>query len=104
MTDKEMIEEFIDTKRTEEEKMTIDFAKAILDYEIQKKLINNDIKDIKKEAKVNGIQVKSIMKVINDLKKAMKVSEMEQIENENIRALLIEDSDIKFKIETLIND
>jgi uncharacterized protein (UPF0335 family) len=102
-TDAEMVEEFITDKQDFETQMTLDFAKAILDCELQKKTIGEDIKDIKAEAKENGIQVQYVMKAVKALKAEMKADELEKREHESMMELLLEDSDIRFKIENLIS-
>ena len=82
MSDLEMINNFIETKKTDEERLTLDFAKQILDYDIQKKRIGEDIKDIKKEAKANGISVAQVIKVVKVLKQETKIDSLEKKEFE----------------------
>jgi uncharacterized protein (UPF0335 family) len=104
MSEKElqMIEDFIETKRSAEEQMVIDFAIAILDCELQKKRISEDISDIKKEAKANGAQVNNIMKALKELKDELKIDDLNKRENSNILSIIGENSDVKFKIHQLI--
>jgi len=102
-SEEEMIEDFIETKKTHEEELTLQFAKAILDCELQKKEIGEDIKEIKSEAKENGIMVQQVMKAVKTLKQEIKTDELEKRETENLYDLLVEDSDIIFKIESLLS-
>ena len=107
MSDKEkelkMIEDFIVNKKSAEEQLVIDFAIAILDCELQKKRISEDIIDIKKEAKANGAQVNHIMKALKALKDELKQDELNKLESTNALSILNENSDIKFKIHQLLS-
>lgn len=98
----EMINEFIEEKHDFETQMTIDFAKAILDCELQKKRVGEDIKDIKAEAKENGIQIQHVMKALKAIKDELKADELEKRENEAMYDLLLQDPDIRFKAESLL--
>ncbi len=100
--DQKMIEDFVEKKRTEEEKITLEFAKAILDCEIQKKEIAENIKDIKSEAKDRGVQVQQIMKVVKQLKDSLKESKTLKDDLSDLSDILMSDSDFKFKLEQLI--
>ena len=101
-TDEEMINSFIEAKKSEEENLTLQFAEEILNHELQKKEINGFIKDIKKDAKSNGILVSQVMNAIKVLKKEMKISELEKNEEELVLTLLENDISIKNKIAKLI--
>jgi uncharacterized protein (UPF0335 family) len=100
-TQAEMVEEFITEKKDHETKLTLDFAKAILDCEIQKKDIADTVKDIKAEAKAEGILVKQVMKAVTSIKNAKKLTDLEKAEHDDMVELLSSDSDIMFKMETL---
>jgi uncharacterized protein (UPF0335 family) len=101
-TQKEMVDEFITDKQEFDEQQTIDFAKAILDCEIQKKEIADTIKDIKAEAKVVGVQVQQVLKSVKDIKAYYKMSDVDRQDNEDMKDILNQDADIRFKIETLM--
>jgi uncharacterized protein (UPF0335 family) len=103
-TDAEMVDEFIVTKVDFETKTTLEAANAILDCELKKKLIAEEIKDIKTEAKVNGVQVQQITKAIKAIKTNMKRSDIEKRDDETMYDLLLENADIRFKIENLNSD
>ena len=100
-THDEMVKEFITEKKDHETQVTIDFAKAILDCEIQKKEITDTVKDIKAEAKAEGILVKQVMKAVASIKNAKKLTDLEKVEHDDMVELLSSDSDIMFKMETL---
>ena len=102
MTDNEMINNFISTKQNNEEALTLDFARAILDCELQKKEIADDIKAIKDDAKVNGILVQHVMKAVKALKQEIKTDELDKRETQAMFDLLASDNDIRFKIESLL--
>ena len=102
--DKKMVEDFIVNKKSHEEQLTLDFAKAIIDCEIQKKEITEDVKEIKKEAKDNGIQVQYVMKAVKALKAYIKTEDLEKREVDSLYDMLADDADIKFKLETLVSN
>lgn len=104
ITDKEteLIDSFIETKKSEEQNLTLQFAGEILNHELQKKEINGYIKDIKKDAKANGILVGQVMNAIKVLKKEMKITDLEKGEEELVLALLESDFGIKNKIAKLV--
>lgn len=102
-TDTEMIEEFITNKNTHETQLIIDFAKAILDCEIQKKEIQNNIKDIKASAKDESIQVKQVMSAVAAMKKELKTPDIDKKETQEMYDILYADSDIRFKIDSLVS-
>ena len=97
-----MVETFIETKKNEEQNLTLQFASEILSHELQKKEINGYIKDIKKDAKGSGILVGQVMNAIKVLKKEMTVTELEKGEEELILALLESDFGIKNQIAKLV--
>jgi uncharacterized protein (UPF0335 family) len=102
MNEQQMIDEFITSKQSHEEQLTLDFARAILDCELQKKEITDDIKVIKQEAKDNGILVQHVMKAVKALKQEIKTDELDKRETQAMLDLLGADSDIRFKIESLL--
>jgi hypothetical protein len=102
MSETEMIEGFIDQKTSEEEQLTLDFAKQILEYQLQQKTIGGFIKDSKKDAKSMGILVGDVMRVIKELKEEFKSTDLEKTEKEFLKDKFRDDFDIKFKIQQLV--
>lgn len=102
-TDSEMIEEFIVQKNTHELQLILDFAKAILDCELQKKEINKTIKDIKADAKDESIQVKQVMNAVAEMKKEFKTNEIDKKDTSDMFDILYADADIRFKMESLVS-
>ncbi len=72
--------------RTSEEVMEniTNYAKAIMDIQIQKKVLDGDISDIKQEAKENGVAIGKVLKVLNKIKATKKQSESDILEEELI--------------------
>lgn len=101
--EQEMIEEFIENKKSHEEQLTIDAAKAILDCELRKKDIAQDIKEIKQQAKDEGVLIGQVMKAVKAIKAELKADVLEKKEQESMYKLLFEDSDVRFKIESLVS-
>ena len=56
------------------------YAVDILDEQIKKKAIDKVIKDIKQDAKEDGIAIGRVMKVINNIKRRAKQSEADNLE------------------------
>ena len=102
-TNAEMIDEFIVNKNTHEQQLTIDFALAILDCELQQKEIKQTIKEIKESAKDESIQVKQVMTAVAMLKKEMKTPDIDKKEAQDMYDILSSNSDIKFKIDSLVS-
>lgn len=97
-----LVESFIETKKNEEQNLTLQFASEILTHALHKKEIDGYIKDIKKEAKSNGILVGQVMNAIKVLKKEMTITELEKGEEELVLALLESDFGIKNQIAKLV--
>lgn len=102
-TDAEMISDFIINKDNHENQLIIDFAKTILDFELQKKDIQNSIKDVKAMAKDESIQVKKVMDAVALLKKEIKTPDVDKKETMEMYDILYSDSDIRFKIDSLVS-
>jgi uncharacterized protein (UPF0335 family) len=100
--EKALVESFIETKKSEEDNLTLQFAGEILNHMLQKKEIDGYISDIKKDAKSNGIQVSMVMKAIKELKDELKTTELEKSEENTIINMLESDLGIKSKIQKLI--
>ena len=99
---KEKVEEFLINQDETETKMTLDFAKQILALEVEIKRIKDDIKEIKKEAKDEGVAVNKVIRVLNQLKRVMKTNQADLNEMEEISLVLENDVDIKTQIAELI--
>lgn len=94
--------EFLINKDAEETKMTLDFARALLALDLEIKDLKTDQKEIKKDAKANGVSVQKVTKALNDLKAIAKSNDMDLLELETIEAALGNDVDIKTQIAELI--
>ncbi len=79
-----------------------DYAKQIIACQIEIKSINDDIKQIKIEAKENGVLIKEIDSVIADIKRELKKDPSETIIEDDIRAKFEKNEDIMASISTLI--
>ena len=97
----EQVDDFMNKKQDEETALTLEFAKAILGYQLQQKQVGEFIKDSKKDAKANGILVGDVMKVLKELKDELKQTDIEKIEKSHLKEVLLEDFDIKFKLQQL---
>lgn len=82
--------------------MTEDVAISILRLENQKKRINEDIKDIKSEAKSNGIEMKLVMNAIKNLKRIMKDEDEELSEEEFLLEKFNKNTDIVNLVQELV--
>ena len=98
----EKVQEFIVNKQNEEDNLTLQFAKAILSLELEIKELKEDQKEIKKDAKANGVSVGKVTKAINILKAQMKQNDMEAVEQETITEVLGADVDVKTMIAELV--
>jgi len=96
------VQEFLINRDEEETKLTLDFAKQILALELEIKEIKADQKEIKAEAKANGVSVQKVTKAINQMKAVMKANDMDLLELETIEAVLENDVDIKTQIAELV--
>jgi len=96
-----MTEEFLINRDKEETEMTLQFAKAILSLDMEVKDLKNDQKEIKKEAKANGVSVAKVTKAINLLKAAMKANDGDLLELEEIELVLGADVDVKTMLSEL---
>jgi uncharacterized protein (UPF0335 family) len=100
-TEVEMQEVFIQERATREENMTIDFAVELLKKEYLKKLIDNEIKEIKTEAKSNGILIKSVNNALKNLKRSLKENGQNELEEEDF---LLQVFKTNPEIVSIIND
>lgn len=98
---KEMTEQFLVNRDKEETQLTLQFAKAILSLDLEVKDLKNDQKEIKKEAKANGVSVQKVTKAINILKAALKANDNDLLELEQIELVLGADVDVKTMLSEL---
>lgn len=95
------VNEFLINRDQEETNLTLDYAKQILALEIEIKEIKNDIKEMRADAKANGVAVQKVNKVIANLKKLAKTNDKDISEMETIEGVLMGDVDIRTMITTL---
>ena len=96
------VNEFLINADQEETNLTLDCAKALLALDIEVKEIKNDQKEIKKEAKANGVSVQKVTKALNALKAAMKANVNDLAEQELIEEVLGNDVDVKTMVSELV--
>lgn len=78
------VTEFISKKESEEKALVIQFATEILKCELQKKMISDTIKDIKTDAKSDGIAVKLVMSALKTMKRLMKENGEGELDEEEV--------------------
>jgi len=98
---KKLTEDFMEKRNNEETKKTLDYARALLAIDLEIKGLKDDQKEIKSEAKSEGVQVQKVTKALNALKAAMKSNDTDLIELELIGELLDKDVDIKTMLSEL---
>lgn len=101
-TTQEMTNEFLVNRDSEETELTIQFAKRIIALDIEIKGIKEDQKEIKKQAKDEGVSVQKVMKAINKLKAIMKTNDADLSEIEMYENALGNDVDIRTQIAELV--
>ena len=97
-----MKNEFLINRDEEETQLTLQFARALLALELEIKELKTDQKEIKKDAKANGVSVQKVSKALNSMKAAMKANDMDLLEQETIENVLGNDVDIKTQIAELV--
>ena len=102
MTSKEMTEAFLIKRHEDLRAKTLDFTAELLNLELRVRDLKDSIKQIKKEAKVEGIAVKEIMKALAIMKKERKTSEQDKQEVQEMLQFLEEQSSITQMVEELI--
>jgi predicted amino acid racemase len=95
------VNEFLINRDEEETKMTLEYARALLSLEVDIKEIKDDQKEIKAEAKANGVSVMKVNKVLANMKKMAKEKDIDVKEMETIESVLMNDVDIKTMISSL---
>ncbi len=98
----EKVQEFLINKDKEETNMTLDFARALLALDLDIKDLKTEQKEIKKDAKDNGVSVQKVTKALNVLKAIAKSNDMELLELETIEEVLGNDVDVKTQISELV--
>lgn len=78
------------------------FTREILKLMIQKKMIDEEIKDVKNNYKEDGVPTGTVMKVINRIKTHKKKSDSEKFEEDTIAEWLENNKDIDESICTLM--
>lgn len=101
MTSREMTEAFLIKRHEDLRTKTLDFTAELLNLELKMRDIKDSIKQIKKEAKVEGIAVKEIMKALAIMKKERKTSEQDKQEVQEMLQFLEEQSSITQMVEEL---
>ena len=102
MTNKEMTEAFLIKRHEDLRTKTLDFTAELLNLELRVRDLKDSIKQIKKEAKVEGISVKEIVKALAIMKKERKTSEQDKQEVQEMLQFLEEQSSITQMVEELI--
>ena len=100
MTQKEMTEAFLIKRDEDLRQKTLDYTAELLNLELKIKEIKESIKELKIEAKVEGVAVKEITKALAIMKKERRTSDQEKqevqemldfLENQNNITKIIED-------------
>ena len=94
-------EGFIQERATQEQNLTTDFAVELLKKEYLKKLIDNEIKEIKTDAKSNGILIKNVNNALKNLKRALKENGQNELDEEDF---LLQVFKTNPEIVSIIND
>lgn len=100
-TENEMVQEYLIANDKEETQLTLQFAKAIIALDLEIKAIKEDQKEIKKEAKDEGVSVQKVTKAINQMKALMKANDADLTEIEQIENVLGNDVDIRTSLAEL---
>jgi uncharacterized protein (UPF0335 family) len=89
--------------RTPEEAIEniMNYARALLELQQQKKNIDDDIKELKQNFKEEGVAVGKVTKVLNKIKSEMKQSESDKVEEEIIKEHLEREDFIQTSLAVL---
>ena len=101
-TSLDMQNEFLVNRDKEETELTLQFAKALLATDLEIKEIKTDQKEIKKQAKDEGVSVQKVTKALNQMKAIMKANDSDLNEIEEIEGVLGNDVDIRTMISELV--
>jgi len=96
------VDEFLINRDKEETNLTLDYAKAILALDLEIKEIKKDQKEIKADAKANGVAVQKVAKAIKIMKDMLKANDTDILEIETIEGALNNDVDIKTQLAELV--
>lgn len=102
MTQKEMTEAFLIKRDEDLRQKTLDYTAELLNLELKIKEIKESIKELKIEAKVEGVAVKEITKALGIMKKERKTSDQEKQEVQEMLDFLENQSNITKIIEDLM--
>ena len=94
--------EFLINRDKEETELTLQFAKQLIALDLEIKAIKEDQKEIKKEAKDEGVSIQKVTKAINQMKAIMKANDADLTEIEQIGNVLENDVDIRTMISELV--
>lgn len=91
-------------ERSEEviNKRTQEFANRLLNLQKEKKNIDLDIKELKEEYKLDGVDVTKAVKALNTIKKKMKQSVLDAQDEQNMEDMLAECEDVVLNLNELI--
>ncbi len=95
----------LETKVEENEQEDVDlfkYAKAVIACQMEVKSIQDDIKEIKKEARQEGVLVKEIDSAISTLKKEAKQMPNEKVLAEQILEKLRDNKDVADSIHMIV--
>ncbi len=100
-----MVDEFLETRLDDENQILIDAVLEILRLELAKKEIAENIKDIKSEAKANGVAIAKVSSALNAVKAEIKrnLKPMDKSEYEMYVDLLSENSQVTGLLSTLVS-
>lgn len=80
----------------------INFTKRLIELEKQKKIIQEDIKELKSEFKEEGVPVQIVTRVLNQIKREKRQSEGEINEENIIKEWLLNNTDIDDGVGDLV--
>lgn len=99
--EKQMVDKYIVDREVSEENLTIDFAKQMLAYDLEIKEIKEAQKEIKAEAKSEGIAIKQVNAALTKLKKMANQNPLDAEEEDFLVEKFQEDVDISVLISQL---
>lgn len=102
MSDKEMINQFIQDKADEKTQITAQFIERIAELEKQLFEVKEDIKAVKQDAKDEGIEVAKVMKAYNAIKRQLKRDPAKLAEDEEYSKLLSSSIEMFSKIREVV--
>lgn len=84
------------------EKSIMDYAQEMIGYKVQIKTIQDSIKELKKDAKSDGVLVKEIDSAIASITRDLKLSPLDRELQESIRQTIEEDEALMAEISILV--